>query len=613
MRTMLAAIAAFFVAAGAQQEARPLIRSETDLPPVVWPVEINPSALYLEPVFAEAWLPRIRAESEQVLRDYDVDDPGLRADLELTVALVDLMQGRPADAERRIVSLRARESKPQLRAIGYLSWEAIAAARALAPEQPCSAAASRIAEGLVGQDPDLVRDEVTLRWSATQNTSTAALTSAVVQRIDPGTARRGALDLRSAITLVRYRAAATLALPCAEATAQAWRTWLDQPENAARDIWTAREPGPAEFAGAGPVTVAIWDTGFDLALFPGQLAVDPAEPPNGQDDDGNGVVDDATFAAWDHQVLPTAHAIAPPSAFLAPRVALDTALFAGYLDLEFGRDTASARFAALRAREGSTEDQAEDYLAEAELSLRLHGTAVASVVADGAPYVRLFPVRLYPGGRNPEPIYADAAAFDRYLAAIPAAVSRMRRAGARVANLSWDFEPNGHAATVLEAGLARDEAEARRIAFERYDRLSEVLYAAISGAPEILFVVGAANANRDDEQPIPSVLDLPNILVVAATNRAGAPTDFTNTGPFVDLYALGQNVPVRYPGDTHARAYGTSFSAPMTARAAAQMLAVNPGLSTSDIVEGLTATATTEVGGLRLIHPARAVQWARGQ
>lgn len=92
--------------------------------------------------------------------------------------------------------------------------------------------------------------------------------------------------------LVRYRAAATLIPQCRSRFTAAIRDWAVDARNSPQDIWVARQPDPKALSHTTPVVVAVWDGGYDPALFPGQLATDQSEPLDGRDNDGNGVVDD---------------------------------------------------------------------------------------------------------------------------------------------------------------------------------------------------------------------------------------------------------------------------------------------------------------------------------
>lgn len=60
------------------------------------------------------------------------------------------------------------------------------------------------------------------------------------------------------------------------------------------------------------------------------------------------------------------------------------------------------------------------------------------------------------------------------------------------------------------------------------------------------------------------------------------------------------------------RGTGTSMAAPLVVGAAAQMLAVNPKLTSAELVQGLMATATDGEEDLRLLHAAAAVRLGFG-
>lgn len=85
---------------------------------------------------------------------------------------------------------------------------------------------------------------------------------------------------------------------------------------------------------------AVWEAGYDPTLVAGQLAIDPPEPLDGMDNDGNGVIDDWNGPTYDHQLMPSPAPRHPPSPELASRLGLQFALEKGQLDLRYGVDTA---------------------------------------------------------------------------------------------------------------------------------------------------------------------------------------------------------------------------------------------------------------------------------
>jgi subtilisin family serine protease len=101
-------------------------------------------------------------------------------------------------------------------------------------------------------------------------------------------------------------------------------------------------------------------------------------------------------------------------------------------------------------------------------------------------------------------------------------------------------------------------------------------------------VVAMAGNNRSDNDVLPFLpgsLDLPNVIAVAATNRADHLASFSNFGSVsVDLGAPG--VPIfstdfggKYTGGGH----GTSMAAPHVTGAAALILSINPNLTFAQV------------------------------
>jgi subtilisin family serine protease len=611
---LIGVLAAVGVAATAQPRA--VIRSEADLPPARIPLTRLPSEIFLGEDFGSRVLPQIRAGVERVLATSTIEDADLRSQLETGLAAIDLLENRPAEAERRIAAVRAAETKPQLRAIGWLTYEAVAAGL----EQPmarCPAMAARITERLAGTNPEVVRDEILARLGNARIVSVAYATGALSSWADPIVSTQQSINLLDGLDIARTRMTAMMIVPCRDEIAAAWRAWIDDPAHRPADIWPERQPLAQTFAGARPVVVAIWDSGIDAALFPGQMAIDPAEPLDGRDNDGNGVVDDVHGPTYDYWMRPDAHSFPAPSDFLAPRLAFSNALSRGMTDLAFGRDTPEAWLAAERGRTATPAQQSEDLTAAAEVRDRGHGTFAASVVADGAPYVRLYNLRIGYGGYNPRRVRTAEAESNRLIAALPSIVRRMRRAGVRIVNMSWVESVDGNMRDLIETGEEHDPVRARARAQEIYDRERAAFAAAFAAAPDILWVASAGNRNQIDASAatLPQATAAPNLILVGATGQTGRPTAFTTYGAGIHIYARGEAVAGRSPGGHASFASGTSFSAPLVARTAAQMLAVSPGLTPAQLMRGLIQSATMVQGDqpLRLLHPAHAVEWARRQ
>ncbi len=589
--------------------AAPVIRSPADLPPERFAINSPASDAFLDQKFAAITIPALRRAGEKLLMESRIEDPTIIQRIRTGLVAIALLEGRPKDAEKLIVEQRNAELKPQLRAIGLMLQEAAAAGTGTG----CPAAAAAITRRLSGTDPRVVRDEVLRRSARLAVTSPGYYAGIAVGAIDPEVNATGSVDLMTGMVLATWRMEALGLPPCRDAMATAVQTWLNEPAHAAVDIWPAREPGPVD--ATKPVTVGVWESGYDASLFPGQLARDPAEPIDGRDNDGNGVIDDDNGPTLDYTMAPMNGALAPPTPFLAARLGLTMALVKGELDLNYGLDTPEARVFAQRARVATTAEQGEDGDGLTEFDSRSHATWVASLIADGAPYVRLYNVAVLPFGEVPRPMPITEADIAKFVAVLPMVSARLRSAGVRIVNMSWGMSADGFAERLMRSGTETDQQRANQRGKTIFALVRPAMLKLMTDNPQILFAAGAGNSNQSAEIAAwaPQTFGLPNLIVAGAAGSSGGPTGFTTFGKEVSVYAPGEGIIVRAPGGMVMRSSGTSFASPKVARTAAAMLAVNPALKPSALINGIIATATAGADGMKLLHPAAAVAWATQQ
>ena len=237
---------------------------------------------------------------------------------------------------------------------------------------------------------------------------------------------------------------------------------------------------------------------------------------------------------------------------------------------------------------------------------------MASEIADGAPFVRLYNVAAIPWGYDPRPVPMDEAQIARWVRAIDSIGPRIRAAGVRIVNISWSITADEIAQGLLSTGIEGDQKRAVARGKAMYAQAHAALRRLLRESPDILFVASAGNSNQTDDiyAASPQSIVSPNLVVVGASGTNGRPTSFTTYGKTVSIFAWGQGVPVRTPGGMKTRSSGTSMAAPLVARAAASMLAVNAQLKPARIIEGLTTTAAVGENGLKLLHAAAAIRWA---
>lgn len=173
-----------------------------------------------------------------------------------------------------------------------------------------------------------------------------------------------------------------------------------------------------------------------------------------------------------------------------------------------------------------------------------HGTAVATVIAEGCSSCAILPVRVL--SRN------GTAPWSRVAAGIVWAVDN----GARVVNVSI-AGPHGSAAL-------RDA----------------VAYAAAHG----VLVVASAGNGGDSRPQYPAAYR--GVVAVAATDSSGRLADWSSRGAWVDLTAAGCEV-LPAPRAGRAWACGTSFAAPRAAAAAGRALTEGTSTTAGDLAASL--------------------------
>lgn len=593
---------------------RPAIRSPADLPATRFHLATSPSESLMSRALITDTLPQIRAEAERVRAQYDIQDQALARELRNGLAAIALLQDRPADARKIIIESRSAATKPQQKAVGMMLLDAAADIVDGPQDGRCERGAKRIEGLLNGVDPQVVRDDVLQQRAGLEAVGNAFAIGMLKAQTDPGAAAdRGRVGLRDGLDLATWRAQLEVVNACRAALSAAIQRWAGDPAHQPNNIWTTREPGAASLSQAKPVVVAVWDSGIDQTIFPGQLAADPSEPIDGIDNDGDGIIDDWNGPTFDQHMRPDPSPMKRASTALAEQLAFQGALYKGTADIQYGLDTAEARLFAARGREAPAADQELDAVLWEEMGSRSHGTAVASEIADGNGFVRLFSVSAQPWGNDPREVVVDEAMNNRWVAAVGQLAAKFHAARVRVVNMSWGYTVDEIADKLMRYGGVTDQAQATARAKAMWTKADAAMRRLLAACPDILFVNSAGNSNQTDEifASTPQTTSAPNLLVVGATGTSGLPTSFTTYGSGVKLYAWGQAVPLRVPGGMRMRMSGTSMAAPLVTRAAAQMLAANPRLTPTQLIEGLMASATADQPGMKLLHPAAALEWAR--
>ena len=137
--------------------------------------------------------------------------------------------------------------------------------------------------------------------------------------------------------------------------------------------------------------------------------------------------------------------------------------------------------------------------------------------------------------------------------------------------------------------------------------LSKVVEQAIAEAVQGGITVVAAAGNNGSDTPVyPAALE--SVIAVGAVGMNGEPTAWTSYGPWVDVMAPGNDLPLPTGANGYSVMKGTSWSCAIVAGIVALLLQIDPRLTPAAIKKLLVDTAQTSSGGARVVN-AQLAAW----
>ncbi len=586
--------------AGAQPAKKP-VSSEADLPRYTYAVGGTASQLLQsDPGTFAAFAAKVLADVDATLAGYDIKDHSTLRGLLGEKLNILTLQGRNREALALIPQIRELQDKPDAKLTSGLRVEAILNARLdtgksdgpafdAAFEKRYAAAVAALPYAVVGTSLKEGKE------SAEIFSPNIALGQAQA-RIDPAVAQSHTLSGDLASTLVSLRLFDDVVFPTKKPTLETLTAYLDKNATAKKpDIWSARDVSLAGDRTLTPVVVGIWDGGSDLSLFPNQTFTDPHPTEY-----------DAHGLAFDLHGFPTHGFLYPLDAAQKSAYPSMIGNLQGFSDLQANVDSPNAT--ALKAQLGAmTPAQSSAFLESLDLygGTYGHGTHVAGIAARDNPAARLLVGRMTYNYKDIPPPPTDAD-VDRGNANNVKFVDYFKAHGVRVVNMSFGESAKDYESALEANGLGKDAAARKQIAQRWYLEDKQSFYDVMKGAPGILFVAAAGNADSDAtfNDFIPSSIVLPNLLVVGAVDQAGDAASFTSYGPTVRVYADGYQVTSYLPGGYRVAFDGTSMAAPAVTNLAAKLFAIDPKLTPEQAIALIVRGATPSSDGKRsLIDP----------
>lgn len=604
IRTLPILIVLASTALASAQTPKKIASTEADLPRFNYPVDGDAQQLLNMP--AEDFLrfaSPIRSDVDSTLRDYDIQDHAAHRKLLQARLNLEILSGENAAALKTIQEIRSLEDKPVIKVVASLNEEAIAQAR-LASADPtfrgCPSGYQAVYAKAVRALPWSVAGDYMREQNSFAGLMSKPFFAGITEsELAPTIAKEHAINLDGAERLLETRVMIDYAVPCKQQTLDVITAYIKMHDVAKPDIWQAREAVLPPTNELTPVNVGIWDSGFDTKLFPGQLFADTAADSR----DIHGIAFDVLSHRTHGELIP----LSQQETKDYPELVMS---MQGVGDIQSGNDTPAA--AAFKQRTAAmTPQQMRSFYDEmGVVDGYAHGTHVAGIAARGNPAIRLAYVRTTYDNGNPHMPPTDRLVGDNVSSDF-AAVQWFKDHHIRVVNMSWWDTPSNYETDLAANGIGKDAAERKQLARHYFEIERDGLLAALKSAPEILFVTIAGNNNADNafEEVIPSSFRLPNLIVAGAVDSAGDETSFTSYGDNVAVHANGQAVESVVPGGAKVKMTGTSMAAPQVTNLAATLLAIDPKLSPSEVIDLIRRGSDVSQDGRRhLMNPKRSME-----
>jgi hypothetical protein len=359
------------------------IEKAADLPRFSYPVNGSLEALVRSP---EAFAPlaaALRRNTESVLAAYEIPDKGTRRDLISLLAVLDFLDGQYARSLARAEEVRSLQDKPADRLLSGLRLRAMASAaqaHAAGSEAYRQAVVDTLRRELAAMPFPVVENEIKQAKAGAEMMGESLLLGPLREVLQPMASSAGALSSEFAPALVNVRFGLVAVLPMKATFTDVFAGYLAQHKTEKSDIWAARD---AVLPASGPyakVALAVWDSGVDTSLFPGQLLRDADGTP--------------ALIAFDKYAMPAQGMLHPIPAELQAKLPQLAARTKGLSDLQSNIDSAEATQVKLLLSTLAPE-QFKAVVEEIGLAGNYqHGSHVAGIVMAGNPHAQLAVARI---------------------------------------------------------------------------------------------------------------------------------------------------------------------------------------------------------------------------
>jgi subtilisin family serine protease len=558
------------------QQAKKKIENSEQLPVHSYPVPSKASVLLTDDAAFNVFVAALQKDLESDLENYDIKDKTTLKKYYGPLMEIAILQGRYSDALSYLEKRRALEDKPAAKAMAGMLDQPLIDARKAGDGQAEGIFEAEFKERVQKLPYEVVQSEVKQMKGGFEIISENLLAGFIEQQYDTLAQKTGTIPKDAALEILDARFTIREVLPYKIFVAAQLQALIDAHKVEKQDIWAARNITLRDADKLTTVITAIWDVGVDPSVFPGKMWINKKEiPDNGKDDDGNGYIDDVYGIGWTWYGKKD---VGPLRKLEVTQAQIDTdkQYMKGFGDMRANLDTAEARELKKKLSE-LPKDQVRPFFEGISLYADYaHGTHVAGIATAGNPAARILVIRNdWAYQMIPPP--PDQEWAEGWAEMLRDSVRYMHDNGVRVVNMSWGISPQEIEDDMQASGAGGTVEQRHATAAQYFKMLKDSFVRAMQGAPEILFVSAAGNANNDArfDEFIPAAIDLPNTLTTGAVDKAGDEASFTSFGK-VDVYANGYEVDSVLPGGDHQSWSGTSMASPQAANLAAKLFAKYP-------------------------------------
>ena len=207
-------------------QSKPRIEKAADLPRFTYPLKGSLEQLVKDPKAFAEFSAAVRRDTESVLAKYDIADKSSERQLLGTLLQLDLLEGKDADALRRIEQIRALQEKPADKLLTGMQARAIIDGRKAtgATSGPAYVAAARasLEAGLKPLPYDVIANDIKEAKASAELIGEGRVYGYINEVLQPTVDKTGALSNELAPSLVGARYALALRVPLKPALVDAY-------------------------------------------------------------------------------------------------------------------------------------------------------------------------------------------------------------------------------------------------------------------------------------------------------------------------------------------------------------------------------------------------------